>query len=107
MSSADDESHANKSERLKSFEKKVENIFDEKLSKFGDCYRKAKKNITHIQILDNYGRYYLINGSFKGVLQQFNIEGRHLKNIKRSLHKDTKFIFFYITLSIFYLEPFH
>ena len=43
MSSADDEFHANKSERLKSFEKSVENIFDEKLNKFGDCFKKAKK----------------------------------------------------------------
>ena len=43
MSSIDDEFHANKSERLKSFEKTVENIFDEKLSKFGDYFRKAKK----------------------------------------------------------------
>ena len=43
MSSIDDEFHANKSERFKSFEKTVENIFDEKLSKFGDCFRKAKK----------------------------------------------------------------
>ena len=43
MSSADDEFHANKCERLKSFENTVENIFDEKLNKFGDCFRKAKK----------------------------------------------------------------
>ena len=46
MSSIDDEFHANKSERLKSFEKTVENIFDENLSKFGDCFRKAKKHYT-------------------------------------------------------------
>ena len=59
MCSAD----ANKSERLKSFENTAENIFDEKLNKFGDCFRKAKKkNITHIQILDHYGRYYLKKG---------------------------------------------
>ena len=95
MSSTDDEFHANKSERLKSFEKTVENIFDEKLSKFGDCFRKAKKNITHDQIPDNYGRYYLIkvHGSFKDVLQQFNIDGDNHKNIRKlkTLHKDTKF----------------
>ena len=95
MSSIDDEFHANKSERLKSFEKTVENIFDEKLSKFGDCFRKAKKNITHVQILDNYGRYYLIkvHGSFKNVLQQFNIDGRNHKNIRKlkTLHKDIIF----------------
>ena len=55
MSSADDEFHANKSKRLKSFKNTVENIFDEKLNKFGDCFRKAEKTI---QIFDNYGRYY-------------------------------------------------
>ena len=104
MSSIDDEFHANKSERFKSFEKTVENIFDEKLSKFGDCFRKAKKKkkktITHVQILNNYGRYYLIkvHGSFKNVLQQFNIDGHNHKNIRKlkTLHKDIKFkIFLY------------
>ena len=59
MNSANDGFHANKCERLKSFENTVKNIFDENLNKFGDCFRKAKKNITHIQIFDNYGRYYL------------------------------------------------
>ena len=55
-----DEFHANKNERLKSFENTVKNIFDEKLKKFGDCFEEAKnpESITHIQILDNYGRYY-------------------------------------------------
>ena len=43
MSSAKDEFHANKSERLKSIENTVENIFDEKLNKYDDCLRKAKK----------------------------------------------------------------
>ena len=107
MSSTDDEF-----ERLKSFEKTAENIFDEKLSKFGDCFRKAKKNITHVQILDNYGRYYLkkVHGSFKNVLQQFNIDGQNHKNIRelKTLHKDIKFKkYLYVTLSIFYLETFH
>ena len=47
MSSAD----ANKCKRLKSFENTVENIFDEKLNKFGDCFRKAKKkHNTHSNI---------------------------------------------------------
>ena len=79
MSSTDDEF-----ERLKSYEKTVENILDEKLSKFGDCFRKAKKNITHVQILDNYGRYYLkkVHGSFKNVLQQFNIDDRTIKTLE-------------------------
>ena len=103
MSSTD----ANKCERLKSFANTVENIFDEKLNKFGDCFRKAKKNITHIQIFDNYGRYYLkrVHGSFKGVLQQFDIEGRRLKDIRKlkSLHKGTKFFeFLYHTQNILY-----
>ena len=74
---------------------------------------KLKKNITHIQIFDNYGRYYLKkvnNGSFRGVLQQFDKEGCRLKNIRKlkSLHKGTKFFeFLYYLLGIFYLEPFH
>ena len=55
-----DEFHANKNERLKSFENMVKNIFDEKLDKFGDCFEKAKNpgSITHVQIFDNYGKYY-------------------------------------------------
>ena len=36
MSSTNDEFHANKYERLKSFENTVKNIFNEKLNKFGD-----------------------------------------------------------------------
>ena len=97
MISGYDEFHANKSERLKSFENTVKNIFDEKLNKFSDCFEKAKnpESITHIQIFDNYGSYYFkkVDGSFKGVLQQFDIEGQHLKNIRKlkSLHKGTKF----------------
>ena len=97
MSSADDEFNANKSERLKSFENTVENIFDEKLNKFGDCFRKAKKNITHVQILDNYGRYYLKkvnNGSFRGALQQFDIEGRRL-------YKGNRFFQVFISHSVY------
>ena len=93
MSSANDEFHANKCKRLKSFENTVKNIFDEKLNKFGDCFKKVKKNIIHIQIFDNYGRYYLkkVYGSFRGVSQQFDKDGHHLNNIKRSLRKDPKF----------------
>ena len=105
MSSIDDEFHANKSERLKSFEKTVENIFDEKLSKFGNYFRKVKKNITHVQILDNYGRYYLMKvyGSFKNVLQQFNTDGRNHKDIRKLkiLHKDIKFKTFFILHSVY------
>ena len=97
MNSIYDEFHVNINEILKSFENMVKNIFDEKLNKFGDCFEKAKnpESITHIQIFDNYGKYYFkkVNGSFKGVLQQFDIEGRRLKNIKKlkSFHNGTKF----------------
>ena len=42
MNSIDDEFHANKNERLKSFENTVKNIFGEKWNKFGDCFEKAK-----------------------------------------------------------------
>ena len=42
MNSIYEEFHANKNERLKSFENTVKNIFDEKLNKFGDCFEKAK-----------------------------------------------------------------
>ena len=97
MNSIIDEFHANKNERLKSFENTVKNIFDEKFKKFGDCFEKAKnpKSITHIQIFDNYGKYYFrkVNSSFKDVLQQFDIEGQHLENIKelKSLRNDINF----------------
>ena len=90
-----DEFHANKNERLKSFENTVKNIFDEKFKKFGDCFEKAKNPecVTHIQILDNYGRYYLrkVQHCFKDDLHQFDIDGWDpLKNIEnlKSLHKD-------------------
>ena len=92
-----DEFHANKSERLKSFANTVKNIFDEKLNKFGDCFEKAKssESITHVQIFDNYGKYYLkkVNNNFKDTLQQFDIEGEHLKNIKnlKSLRNNNNF----------------
>ena len=97
MNSIYDEFHANKNERLKSFENAVRNIFDEKLNKFGDCFEKAKnpRSITHVQIFDNYGKYYFkkVNGSFKGVLEQFDVDGQHLKNIKnfKSLRNDINF----------------
>ena len=63
-----DEFHANKSERLRSFEDTVKNIFDEKLKIFGDCVEKAKspERVTHVQIFDNYGKYY-----FKKVSNSF------------------------------------
>ena len=85
---------ANKSERQKSFENTVKNIFDEKLNKFGDCFEKAKnpESITHVQILDNYGKYYfrkVNNGNFKDVLQKFDIDGQVLKNI-RDLQKSSQ-----------------
>ena len=60
MNDTYDEFHANKSERLQSFENKVKNIFDEKLKKFGDCFEKAKtsESVTHVKIFDSYGKYY-------------------------------------------------
>ena len=97
MNSIYDEFHAKKNERLKSFENTVKNIFDEKLNKFGDYFEEAKnpESLTHIQIFDNYGKYYFkkVNGSFKGVLQQFDVDGQHLKNIKnlKSLRNDINF----------------
>ena len=89
------EFHANKNERLKSFKNTVKNIFDEKLKQFGHCFEKAKNpgSITHIQILDNYGRYYFIkvHNCFKDDLHQFDKDGRDplisIVNLK-SLHKD-------------------
>ena len=74
-----DEFHANKSKRLRSYENMVKNIFDEKLKKFGDCFEKAKNpgSVTHVQIFDNYGKYYFKKVQcFKGALEQFDIEGR-------------------------------
>ena len=38
MDAMHDEFHANKSERLRSFENTVKNIFNEKSKKFGDCF---------------------------------------------------------------------
>ena len=89
-----DEFHANKSKILKSFENTVKNIFDEKLNKFGDCFEKAKSPVTHGQIFDNYGKYYfkkVYNNDFRYTLQEFAIEGRHLKNVKRSLLNNINF----------------
>ena len=92
-----DEFHANKCERLKSLENTVKNIFDEKIKKFGDCFEKAKRSgrITHIQMSDNYGKYYFrkVNGSFKDVLEQFDVDGRDVKNIEnlKSLQNDINF----------------
>ena len=97
MNSIYDELNANKSKRLKSFENTVKNIFDEKLNKFGDCFEKAKnpRSVTHIQIFDNYGKYYFkkVDGCFKGVLQQFDVDGHHLKDIKnlKRLRNDIEF----------------
>ena len=90
-----DELHANKSEKLRSFENTVKNIFDEKLKKFGDdCFEKAKnlENVTHVQIFDNYGNYYFkkVNNNFRDTLREFDIKGRHLNNVKNfnSLRKE-------------------
>ena len=92
-----DEFHANKSERLRSFENTVKNIFDEKLKKFGDCFEKAKspESIMHVQIFDNYGKYYFkkVNNNFRDTLQEFDIKGEHLNNVKilKSLRKKNNF----------------
>ena len=89
MNDTYDQFHANKSQRLQSFENKVKNIFDEKLKKIGDCFEKAKtsRSVTHVQIFDNHGKYYFKKAyrSFKGVLRQFDIDGRHLENVKKNL----------------------
>ena len=94
-----DEFHANKNERLKSFKNTVENIFDEKLKKIGHCIEKAKNpgSITHIQILDNYGRYYFIKlqHCFKDDLNQFDEDGRNpsknIENLKSLQEDDVEF----------------
>ena len=97
MNHSYDEFHANKSERLKSFKNTVKNIFDEKLKTLGDCFEKAKTSgsVTHVQIFDNYGKYYFKKayGSFKGVLRQFDIDGRHFENVKnlKSLRNNINF----------------
>ena len=94
MSNSYDEFHANKSERLKSFENTVKIIFDETLKNFGDCFQKAKTSgsVTHVQIFDNYGKYYFKKAyrRFKGVLRQFDINGRHLENF----NFNTRYILF-------------
>ena len=73
MRNSYDKFHGNKSERLKSFENTVKNICDEKFKKIGDCFEKAKTSgsVTHVQIFDNYGKYYFKRAyrSFKGVLR--------------------------------------
>ena len=97
MNDTYDEFHAYKSERLQSFENKVKNIFDEKLKKFDDFFEKAKTSgsVTHVQIFDNYGKSYFKKAyrSFKGVLRQFDIDGRHLENVKnlKSLRNNINF----------------
>ena len=52
--------HLNKSERLKSFEATVKNIFDKKLQKFGNIFEQPKRpsKITHVQIFNCFGNYY-------------------------------------------------
>ena len=104
-----DEFHANKSERLRSFENTVKNIFDEKLKKIGDCFEKAKspESVTHVQIFSNYGKYSFkkVDGSFKDTLRQFDIKSRHLENIKnlKSLRNDINFKKIFILHSVYHI----
>ena len=67
MSTIYDKFHANKSERLRSFEATVKNIFDKKLRKFDNIFETPKRpgKITHVQIFDCDGGYYFrkIHGS--------------------------------------------
>ena len=67
MSTIYDKFHANKSERLRSFEATVNNIFDKKLRKFDNIFETPKRpdKITHVQIFDCDGGYYFrkIHGS--------------------------------------------
>ena len=71
--------HANKRERLISFEDTVKHIFDEKLKIFGDGFAKANssESVTHFQIFVNYRRYYFIKvvDRFDGTLQCFDKKG--------------------------------
>ena len=57
------------------------------LKKIGNCFEKAKTSgsVTHVQIFDNYGKYYFKKAyrSFKDVLRQFDIVGRHLESVKK------------------------
>ena len=70
---------------------------NKKKKKFVDCFEKAKSPeiVTHVQIFDNYGKYYFkkVYGRFKGVLRQFDIDGRHLENVKnlKSLRNNINF----------------
>ena len=83
MSTIYDRFHANKSERLRSFEDTVKNIFDEKLKIFGDCFGEAKSplNVTHVQIFYRDGTYYFrkIHRSLKQTLAWFDEENRNSK----------------------------
>ena len=92
-----DEFHANKSERLKSFENTVKNIFDEKLKKIGDCFEKAKipESVTtskYLTIMENI-TLKKVNNNFKGTLRDFDIERQHPKNVRnlKSLHNNINF----------------
>ena len=83
MSTIYDKFHANKSERLRSFEATVKNIFDKKLQKFVNIFEKPKRpsKITHVQIFHRDGGYYFrkIHGSLKQTLVVFDHEDHHSK----------------------------
>ena len=102
MNAMYDEFHAKKSERLRTFENTVKNIFDEKLKKIGDCFEEAKssESVTHVQIFDNYVKYYFkeVHNSFEGTPQWFDIEGlregRHINKYYNNSLDYTKYILF-------------
>ena len=96
-----DEFHPNISEGLRSFENTAKNIFDAKLKRFGDCFEEAKspESVTHVQIFNNYGKYYFkkVSNSFEGTLNCFDIEGLRegRSNNKMNNSRDyTKYILF-------------
>ena len=117
MNAMYDEFHAKKSERLRSFENTVKNIFDEKLKKkkkkkekkkkkkkkkIGDCFEEGKslEGVTHVQIFNNNGKYYFkeVHNSFEGTLQWIDIEGlregRHINKYYNNSRDYTKYILF-------------
>ena len=75
--------HLTKSERLKSFEATVKNIFDKKLQKFNNISEKPKgpSKITHVQIFDCFGNYYfrVVHGNLSKTLMWFDAQDKDSK----------------------------
>ena len=75
-----DEFHANKSERLRSFEATVKNIFDKELQKFDNIFEKPTRpsKITHVQIFDCFGNYYfrVVHGKLINTLIWFDVQDK-------------------------------